>query len=420
MSPDAAAALLARPSIERLLDALDGAGEETRVVGGAVRNALLARPVNDIDCATTMPPAEVMRRAKAAGLKSVPTGFDHGTVTVVVDGTPYEVTTLREDVATDGRRATVAFARDFAADARRRDFTINALYLSRDGRIHDYVGGLPDIEARRLRFIGDPDQRIREDYLRILRFFRFHADYAEGPLDRDGFAATVRQRAGLDSLSRERVRSEMMKLLVARRAIETVTAMAEAGHLSRILAGVGELGRVARVAVREAEAGRAPDAVLRLGAVAVATAEDADRLKDRLRLANEEHARLTAFADLLVHLRSLSGALDGRAARRLAVNHGVQALTDAFAVLAGECRPAVTDDGLGQIEAYRAGAEPPVFPLAGRDALALGVGKGPIIGRVLARAKSLWLDADCPSERDAAMAFLRQAVSESSSESSQD
>ncbi|MFC7397009.1 CCA tRNA nucleotidyltransferase [Chelatococcus sp. GCM10030263] len=421
MTPEAAsAALLARSSLRRLLDALDGGGEETRVVGGAVRNALLDRPVNDVDCATTMPPAEVIRRAKAAGLKSVPTGLNHGTVTVIVEGTPYEVTTLREDVATDGRHATVAFARDFAADARRRDFTMNALYLSRDGRIHDFVGGLTDIAARRLRFIGDPDQRIREDYLRILRFFRFHADYAEGPLDREGFAATIRQRAGLDGLSRERIRAELMKLLVARRAAETLAAMAEAGHLTRILAGVGELGRLDRVAACEKAAGGVCDAVLRLGALAVSTSEDAARLKERLRLSNEEHTRLTAFADLAAHLRGLPERLDGRDVRRLAVIRGLQPLTDAFAVLAGEPRPELTEGGRDQLGAYRAGAAPPVFPLSGRDALALGIDKGPAVGRILARARALWLDADCPSGREAALPFLRQAAYETSAESSQD
>jgi len=180
-----------------VLAALDGAGEEARVVGGAVRNALLGEPHGDVDIATTAPPDEVIRRIEAAGFKAVPTGVEHGTVTVVADGRPFEVTTLREDVETFGRHATVAFGRDWRRDAERRDFTMNALSLSRDGTVHDYVGGLDDIAARRVRFIGDAATRIAEDYLRILRFFRFHAAYGEGALDPQGLAACIEARAGL-------------------------------------------------------------------------------------------------------------------------------------------------------------------------------------------------------------------------------
>src|ERR1700751_1269647 len=167
----------------RVLGLLNGNGEEARVVGGAVRNALLKIPIGDIDIATTALPAEAMRRAKAAGIKSVPTGIEHGTVTLVVDGQPFEVTTLREDIETYGRKAKVAFGRDWASDAQRRDFTINGLSLSADGKVHDYVGGVTDIASNRVRFIGDPAQRIAEDYLRILRFFRIHAAYGEGTPD---------------------------------------------------------------------------------------------------------------------------------------------------------------------------------------------------------------------------------------------
>src|SRR6202521_5762895 len=196
----------------RVLELLNDDGEEARVVGGAVRHALLKMPIGDIDIATTAPPDEVIRRAKAAGIKSVPTGIEHGTVTLVVDSQPFEVTTLREDTETFGRKAKVAFGRDWVRAAERRDFTINGLSVDGQGRIHDYVGGLEDIAARCVRFIGKPEQRIAEDYLRILRFFRIHAAYGAGEVDRAGYLACIGGQAGLASLSAERIRVEILKL----------------------------------------------------------------------------------------------------------------------------------------------------------------------------------------------------------------
>ncbi len=190
-------AWLRAPPVQRVLDLLNGGGEEARVVGGAARNALIGVPLSDVDIATTALPEEVMRRATAAGIKAVPTGIEHGTVTLVVDGIPFEVTTLREDVETFGRKANVAFGRDWKVDAERRDFTINALSITPDGIVHDYVGGLDDLARRRVRFIGDPARRIAEDYLRILRFFRFQASYSNGVPDRDGLHACIVARDGL-------------------------------------------------------------------------------------------------------------------------------------------------------------------------------------------------------------------------------
>ena len=225
--------------LARALEALNGGGEETRLVGGAVRDLALgaARP----SISTWRPPPrpdEVIRRAQQAGFKVALTGVAHGTVTVIVEGRPIEATTLRQDVETDGRRAKVAFGRDFSADARRRDFTINALSLGADGTVHDYVGGLEDLAAGRVRFIGDADQRIREDYLRILRFFRLSARYARGALDAEGLSAAIRARDGLARLSRERVRAELMKLLAAPRASDVVQTMGECGFLEPILGGL--------------------------------------------------------------------------------------------------------------------------------------------------------------------------------------
>ncbi len=250
MKIDAAAdfSWLREPPLAALLAILNCDGEEARVVGGAVRNTLLALPHGDIDIATTALPQEVMRRAEAAGFKAVPTGIDHGTVTVVIAGRPFEVTTLREDVETFGRHATVKFGRDWTRDAERRDFTMNALFLSPDGTVHDLVGGLADLKKRHVRFIGDAATRIAEDYLRILGLFRFHAYYGEGAPDADGLTAAIKSRAGLDQLSRERVRMELIKLMVAPHAVPALAVMAEAGLLGMVLGGLPRLASFANMA----------------------------------------------------------------------------------------------------------------------------------------------------------------------------
>src|SRR5580704_14036728 len=298
----------------RVLKLLNADGEEARVVGGAVRNALLDLPIGDIDIATTALPDEVIRRAKAAGIKSVPTGIEHGTVTLVVDAQPFEVTTLREDAETFGRKARVAFGRDWAADARRRDFTINGLSVDADGVVHDHVGGLDDIAARRVRFIGDPNQRIAEDYLRILRFFRFHAAHGAGAPDRAGYLACIGGRAGLAALSAERVRMEVMKLMVAQGAADATVAMADGGLLLPIFGGVAYTGPFAAMIEAERALGLAPSAIRRLGALAVAVTEDAKRLSVRLRLTNQE----TRTLDSMGHRWwRLAGMDETRARRRL-------------------------------------------------------------------------------------------------------
>lgn len=385
-------ALLASRRVERLLRALAAPGEETRIVGGAVRNALLGREVTEIDLATTAPPPDTMRRAASGGLKAIPTGIEHGTVTVVVEGRPFEVTTLREDVETDGRHAVVRFGRDFERDALRRDFTINALSVGPDGAVQDYTGGLQDLADRRVRFIGEARQRIREDYLRVLRFFRFSAEYADGALDGPGLAAAIGERDGLDRLSRERVRAELLKLVVARRASEVVRILAEAGLLHRLVGWAGEWGRFDR-----AFSGLSPQpAIARVGALAVASTEDADRLRERLRLSNAEHEVLATYAELLARLRSVPD-LDRGEVRRLAASFGTAALTSSAAILAGEPRPVLTPDARTQLERYATGAEDaPVFPLTGADLLKRGLPPGPGIGRVLAAERRAWMAAGCP------------------------
>ncbi|MFL5075729.1 MAG: CCA tRNA nucleotidyltransferase [Microvirga sp.] len=390
------AELLSRPALRRLIAALDGDGEETRIVGGAVRNALLGRPVADVDLATTATPDTVAARAKAAGFKPVPTGIAHGTVTVVADGAPYEVTTLREDVETHGRRATVRFGRDFRADAQRRDFTINALSVGADGTVHDYVGGLADLEAHRVVFIGEPAARIREDYLRILRFFRFHAAYGEGPLDPAGFSAALAERSGLAMLSRERVRAELLKLLAARRAVEVVQALADSGFAQRFLGGVVEIGRFARAVGFEHEEGGHPDPVHRLAALAVMVAEDADRLRDLLRLSGAEHARLAAYAAVLARMKSRAEPLDAAAIRRFVAEAGIATVRDVLTATEGEPRPRLTGDGLQAYRRFAAGEEAaPQFPLKGADLVRRGIAKGPEVGRRLERAREAWLAEGC-------------------------
>src|ERR1700674_2405564 len=270
----------------RVLGLLNGNGEEARVVGGAVRNELLKIPVGEIDIATTALPTEVIRRAKAAGIKSVPTGIEHGTVTLVVDSRPFEVTTLREDIETFGRKAKVAFGRDWVRDAERRDFTINGLSVDAAGVVHDHVGGLDDILAKRVRFIGDPDRRIVEDYLRILRFFRIHAAYGAGEPDRDGYLACICFRAGLATLSAERMRMEMLKLMIAEGAAGALVAMADGGLLLSVFGGVAYIGPFAAMVAAERSLGLKADPVRRLGALAVAVTEDARRLAVRLKLSN--------------------------------------------------------------------------------------------------------------------------------------
>src|SRR6195256_3368611 len=303
----------------RVLELLNGNGEEARVIGGAVRNALLKIPVGDIDIATTAVPDEVIRRAKAAGIKSVPTGIDHGTVTLVVDAQPFEITTLREDTETFGRKATVAFGRDWVRDAERRDFTINGLSVDADGVVHDHVGGLDDILAKRVRFIGNPDHRIAEDYLRILRFFRIHAAFGAGEPDREGDLACIRARAGLATLSAERVRMEMVKLLVAEGAAGAIVAMVDSGLLLSIFGGVAYTGPLMAMIGAERSLGLKPDAVRRLGALAVAVTEDARRIATRLRLTNTETKALDSMGHRWWRLAGMDEATARRRVHRLFV-----------------------------------------------------------------------------------------------------
>lgn len=390
----------------RVLALLNGNGEEARVIGGAVRNALLRVPIVDIDIATTALPEEVVRRAKAAGIKSVPTGIDHGTVTLVIDSHPFEVTTLREDTETFGRKAKVAFGRDWVADAHRRDFTINALSVDAGGVVHDYAGGLDDIAARRVRFIGDPDQRLAEDYLRILRFFRIHAAFGTGEPDRAGYLACIRAREGLATLSAERIRMEMLKLVVADGAVTAIAAMAEGGLLLQILGGVAYTGPFAAMIAAEQALGLKADAVRRLAALAVAVTEDARRLGARLRLANAE----TKALDSMGHRWWRLGGMDEAIARRRLYRLGAERYRDRLMLAwsrAGSNADAARWRDLASLP-QRWSA--PKFPLKAADFVKRGVAEGPVLGHVLALAEDAWLAADFPLDAAALAAIADQAA----------
>jgi poly(A) polymerase len=388
LDPDGPARLLARDGVRACLAALAMPGEETRLVGGCVRDALLGRTVSDIDLATTLLPPVVIERACRAGLKAVPTGIEHGTVTLVAQGAPHEVTTLREDVETDGRHAVVRFGRDFLRDAERRDFTINALSLSAEGRLHDTTGGVADLAEGRVRFIGEAATRLREDALRLLRFFRFHARYGAGAPDPEGLAAAIAARDSLDRLSRERVRAEFLKLLLAPRAVEAVATLSETGLLLRITGGVGDIGRLARAE---------PDAVIRLGALAVLTRDDADRLQASLRLSKAEHAHLTAYANGLAHLHGRP-VLDAADVPALVADHGAAPLQTALRILDGEPRPQVTPEARTHLDRMARAGTRPVLPVTGADFVARGVPPGPGVGQALRAARALWLAEGCPSD----------------------
>jgi poly(A) polymerase len=390
----------------RVLGLLNGDGEEARVVGGAVRNALLKIPLGDIDIATTALPDEVVRRAKAAGIKTVPTGIDHGTVTLVVEAQPFEVTTLREDTETFGRKAKVAFGRDWVRDAERRDFTINGLSVDADGVVHDHVGGLEDIAARRVRFIGDPNSRIAEDYLRILRFFRIHASYGAGEPDRAGYLACVAARAGLATLSAERVRMEMLKLVVAEGAAGAIVAMTDGGLLQAILGGVTYTGPFLAMMAAERVLGLPPDAMRGLGALAVAVTEDAKRVATRLRLSNAE----TKALDSMGHRWWRLGGMDEARARRLLYRLGEERYRDrlllAWARAGGDTDSARWREFATLPERWSA----PKFPLKAADFIARGIAEGPALGHVLTLAEDAWLAADFPLDQAALKTIADRAA----------
>lgn len=376
--------------------AAKGGADAARYVGGCVRDAILGREIHDIDIATRLAPDEVIAALKAAGLKAVPTGVEHGTVTAISGGKPFEVTTLRRDVETDGRRAVVAFTQDWAEDAARRDFRLNALYLQADGTLRDPLGagGEADAHAGRIVFVGDAEGRIREDYLRILRFFRFFAWYGQGEPDAEGLAACARLAEGVSSLSGERLQKELMKLLAAPEPGPAVRLMDEAGVLRAFLPGPANLARL------EGMAALSNEPVLRLAALLPDDPEALVQAATRLRLSNADRDRLIALAP---NDRAAPGG-SPEAARRALYALGAQAVRDR--ALVGAAGGGTED---WSVLLHEAGAwTKPVFPAKGADVAALGVPAGPLIGRVLQAAERWWIDHDFRPGRDAVLAKLYQ------------
>ncbi len=378
-----AEAWLTEPALQRLFAVLAAAGGEGRVAGGAVRNALLGEKVTEVDVATTLSPEQVTEACSAAGMGVHPTGIDHGTVTVVVDRHPFEVTTLRHDVETDGRRAKVKFTDDWQADAQRRDFTLNALFCDARGTIYDFVNGLPDIEGRRVIFVGDPAQRIAEDYLRILRFFRFHARYGHGAPDAAGLAACTRLKAGLDGLSAERIRQEMFKLMAAPGAVSTLRLMADKGVLRHLLPCTEEWRVLERLP---------PDPLLRLSVLA----RDPLAMPERWRLSNHEARRLEDIASLMPP----TPALRPKEQRAVLYQQGADAWRDLVHIAWARSDAPLDDAGWRDLLELPDRWPIPRLPVAGRDLLAAGMSPGPEIGVMLTRLEDWWVASDFQPTRD--------------------
>ena len=378
------------------LEAAGGAGC-ARFVGGCVRNAVMNRPADDIDIATTLLPDQVIAALKAAGLKAVPTGIDHGTVTAVSGGKPFEVTTLRRDVETDGRRALVAFTTDWAEDAQRRDFRLNALYCDAEGRLFDPTGeGLSDAKAGRIVFVGDADTRIREDALRILRFFRFQAWYGAGEPDAEALSACARLKALITSLSAERVSKELLKLLAADDPRPTVRLMAASGVLAVALPEGRELGRFERLVAIETEQLFQCDPALRLGALLPDDSAVGAACAERLRLSNAQRERLSAMLGTTPVIRSW---MSPKEARRDVYTLGAGVFCDRVLLAwAASDRPATTTQWRALLPMAQSWPRP-TFPLTGEEVMAAGVPRGPLVGAVMREVEAWWIDNDFISDK---------------------
>lgn len=386
---------LHRASLAHVFEALQNGGGETRVIGGAVRNALLGEHVTDIDLATTLVPDDVIRHATAAGLSVYPTGIDHGTVTVVAHGDSFEVTTLRRDVETDGRHAVVGFTHDWHEDALRRDFTINALSADLHGTVFDTVGGLTDLAARHVRFIGDAGTRIREDYLRILRFFRFSSAYAIGTLDADGLTACTALKDGLKKLSAERIGAEMLKFIVTPRAGDVATIMEEHDILAHLVALTSHPERLTRLQAIEAELGDHPDASTRMAALFINRANDAENLAKKFRLSR---AHQEALANAAAINRSDEQLASDNAIRGQIYRLGQDAFARALRVAWARSEAPTSDPAWIAKIRLAASWSPPAMPVSGADVLALGIPAGPRVGVILSAFEDWWISADFPTE----------------------
>lgn len=391
------------PETMAVMKVLHDGGAAARFVGGCVRDALLGRPIGDIDIATDATPERVMALMHAAGYAVVPTGVAHGTVTAVIGGKSFEITTLRHDVETDGRHATVAFTDDWEADAARRDLTMNALSLETDGVLHDPFGGRVDLEVGRVRFVGDPVQRIAEDVLRLLRFFRFQAHYGRIPPDDAALAACRTMAPMLDSLSAERVRAELMKLLGAPDPAPTLALMRDLGVLAHFLPEASNIDRLARLVRIEAAVAPA-DPLRRLAALLRADATGMKAVADRLRLSNAERAYLAMTLRL-----DLAPPRDSAVHRRYIYRSGVSVFRERV-LLGWADAPDPVDAGWRDLFAAADDWQPVVFPLTGEDVLARHVPPGPDVGALLAAVEAWWIAGDFRADRMACLGQLDQEV----------
>lgn len=395
------------PELKRVMQLLNSDGGQTRIAGGAVRNSLMKIPVADVDLATTLLPEDVIARAGEAGIKSVPTGIAHGTVTLVSSGAVFEVTTLRRDVETNGRHAEVAFSTDWQEDANRRDLTINGLYADIDGRVIDLVGGLADIETGTVRFIGDAGQRVAEDYLRILRFFRFFAHYGRGRPDADGLRAVARAKGNLKSLSAERVWSELKKLLAAPDPGRALLWMRQSGVLGEILPESEKWGIDSIPAL--VEAGKAfgwtPDPLLRLVAIVPPDAERLKAMAERLKLSRHEAQFLAGFCQA----PDITEATAGTALDRLLYRHGKPGIVARLKLSVSKNRADIdaSPEELQKSMALQSLLQRaenftrPVFPLSGEDLLKKGMEPGPKLGEALDTLETIWIEKNFhPTKED--------------------
>ncbi|MFO1121296.1 MAG: CCA tRNA nucleotidyltransferase [Hyphomicrobiales bacterium] len=390
LPPRIRAAWLKAAPLRRVIAAIRAGGGEARIAGGAVRNAILGLPVADIDLATTLAPEAVTRTCEAAGLHVHPTGIDHGTVTVVSEHQPFEVTTLRHDVETDGRHAKVAFTGDWQADALRRDFTMNALYCDESGNIYDFTNGYRDALRKKIIFVGRPSARIGEDHLRILRFFRFHAAFGKGAPDRDGLTACIRHRRKLQTLSAERIRQEMFKLLAAPGAVATLKLMARHGVLKQLLDHAEDWRVIGRLPA---------DPLLRLSALAA----DPAAMKERWRLSNAQGRRL----DRLAAFSLPTPALRPREQRAVLYRTGAEAWRDLVHLAWARSRAALDDPAWRRLLKLPDRWPLPELPVTGKDLIAAGLAPGPAMGEALRSLEDWWVASDFKPGRDALLARLK-------------
>lgn len=407
--------LLDAPGVTEIFETLRTSDDDLWLVGGCVRNTLVGEPIGDIDLATQSEPADILARAEDAGLRAIPTGLDHGTVTIVSDHGTFEVTTLRKDVETDGRHAVVAFTRDLLEDAARRDFTMNALYVDAGGQLHDPQGGLADLEARRVRFIGEASERIAEDYLRILRFFRFYARYGSGPPDRAAIKAIVAGRSGLASLSPERVWAELKKLLSAPNAERALLWMRQTGVYQAILPESGDMDALPRLVRLEKALSLEPDPIGRMAVLLPRGRRDRiASLSERLRLSNAERKGLLDMDAALDDVGAVLG--DGSVTPDLALyTHGAQtarraALVSATHTLDADPQLELPKTVLDKLRAFHAFADHyarPTLPVNGQDLIDRGLEAGPQLGAALDYLEAAWKQSNFALTRDELLSVLK-------------